>query len=66
MALFLREQGLKSEFGFGTDAAESRSVAKRMSELLSLVLSGRTDWILTENLKIQSSLISAKRFFFLQ
>ena len=31
--------GFKSEFGFDTEAATSRSVAKRMSELLNPILS---------------------------
>ena len=31
--------GVKSEFGFDTDAAISRSVAKRMSELLTPIVS---------------------------
>ena len=30
---------VKSEFGFDTEAAESRFVAKRMSELLTSILS---------------------------
>ena len=35
LALPERGEGFKSEFGFDTDAAISRFVAKRMSELLS-------------------------------
>ena len=34
---FIRER-VKSEFGFDTEAAARRSVAKRMSELLTLSL----------------------------
>ena len=32
-------KGVKSEFGFDTEAAKSRSVAKRMFELLTPLLS---------------------------
>ena len=35
MIPFMRAKGVKSKFGFDTEAATSRSVAKRMSELLT-------------------------------
>ena len=53
LTFFIKRIGCKSEFGFEHRAAKSRSVAKRMSELLHpILLMKKRFFILKENFKI--------------